>query len=168
MRRSLLAFAFALLLASPGHAAEAAPVKAQDYGSDWLTVLSKTLTFELASSTTETALFLAFYGWYAGTAGAVLAVTMAGSMSVYLAHEVAWEAYLDADTDRAAPALVAMRATTYRLASIARSFVTGRVLGNDDVTISATFAVSAAAVDTGIFVVHDMLFVRLRSAFVRH
>ena len=38
-------------------------------------------------------------------------------MSVYLAHEVAWEACLAADADRTAPALVATRVTTYRLSS---------------------------------------------------
>ena len=167
MRRRLPAFAFVMLLTSPGHAAEAAPAKALGHASDWRVMLPKTFTFELVSSTTETALFLAFYGGTIGTAGAVLAITTAGSMSVYLARDVAWEAYLAADAHRTAPAFVATRATTYRLASIARSFVTGRAFGNDDVTISAAFAVTAAAVDTGIFVAHDVLFARLRSAFVR-
>ena len=103
LRRCVPTIGIGVLLADRGNAMEAGPLNAVELGMDWAMILRKIVSFELMSSTTETALPLAFYGGTTATVGNVLVVITTGSMCVYLAREPAREGYPGAIADRAAP-----------------------------------------------------------------
>jgi hypothetical protein len=152
----------AIAAASSAVASTEAPLPPDALIPEWAFILGKATTFELASSAMEAGLFVAFFGGGGGAAGTVFAVTLVSAFGIYVLHEMAWEAVLPPTADRADPTIVAERAITYRVLSLARSFIAGSYLGNAHAGASAAFAVAVSIADTGLFVAHDLTFARLR------
>lgn len=128
---------------------------------DLAQTLAKAMAFELVSSTAETALFLAFYGSAAASAPVVFAVSLATSMSVYVAHEVLWNEGTGGRAAAGDPTVIAGKSATYRVASVLRSFAVGNLLGGAQLATSTAFAVSVAVADTVLYAGNEVLFSRL-------
>ncbi|MGE0713844.1 MAG: hypothetical protein AB7P02_00245 [Alphaproteobacteria bacterium] len=123
-----------------------------------LRTLTKAAVFETLSSTLEAAAFYGFFG--AGTASlpVVFAASLASAATVYVAHDLVWDAALGPDRDPADPAVIAGKSATYRVVNTVRSFALGSVLGGVDAAASAAFALTVAVADTALYAGIEYLF----------
>ena len=153
MKLALLLLAAAPAAAQPEQAAPGSVTR----------MLTKAATFELASSALETALFFGFHGAVAASGAMIFAVSFATAGTVYVVHELAWDALTDAGTRPADPDVIAGKSLTYRVASAARSFAIGSLLGGGGALGSAAYAATVAVADTALYAGTEYLFSWLRA-----
>ena len=123
------------------------------------TAISKALVFETVSSTTESLLFMAFYGTATTGLGTFFAASLLSSTAVYIAHDYAWDAWNRGSIPASDPWLIAAKATSYRLVTLMRSFTIGSLLGGaTEWATSAGFALAFAIADTALYVGNEWWF----------
>lgn len=132
------------------------PARAVETSGERLTLetaIVKALTFEVASSTTESLLFMAVYGTATTSLGAFFTASLLSSTAVYIAHDYAWDTFNQGSMPASDPWLIAAKATSYRLITLMRSFAIGSLLGGaTEWATSAGFALAFAIADTALYV----------------
>ncbi|PGH57265.1 hypothetical protein CRT60_12460 [Azospirillum palustre] len=121
---------------------------------------TKAVAFELVSSAAETAAFLAFYGGSTIGGPTIFAVSLASAASVYVAHELLWEAALPGAGDGTDPGVIAAKTASYRVGSSLRSFTVGSLLGGADMVTSSAFTLTVAAADSLLDVGNEYFFAK--------
>jgi len=147
------------LTASAAHADSYGVPEEEPLSSRVEHAVKKALAFEVTSSLLETAIFASFYGGAAANFPAIFALTLASSSAIYIAHELSWgQAIKGTASAEDDPDIIAAKAFTYRVASIARSMAFGGLVGGGDVLSSTAFAAVVSAADTALYLGNEVLF----------